>query len=119
MKKLIALIMALAMVLSLAACGGGGGGGADGDTLQVTWWIGTGEDATYYPSYDDNPAVKYMETTEYNGRKIDFKFVTPVSGAELDAMDIAEAEVNTPASWIWPSPTPPLRSFWRTASSMT
>ena len=82
MKKALALVLAVLLTFSLVACNKDGGG--SGDALEVTWWIGVGEDATYYPSYDENPVVKYLETKEFNGRKIDLKYVTPVAGAELD-----------------------------------
>ena len=81
MKKALALILAVLLTFSLVACNKEGG---SGDTLEITWWLGVGEDATYYPSYDENPVVKYLETKEFNGQKIDLKYVTPVAGAELD-----------------------------------
>lgn len=82
MSLLLCIVMALSM-LSLSACGGGPGG-SSGDALDVTWWLATGEDSTYYASYEENPAVKYLETMEFNGRKVKFHFTVPVSGAELD-----------------------------------
>lgn len=87
MKKRLALFLVMAMVLStFAACGAGeasGDKGADAP-VEISFWIPTGEDATYYDSYDENPVVKYLESLEYNGKKIDLKFVVPVSGSELD-----------------------------------
>jgi len=82
MKRSISLLLCLVMLLSLLA--GCGGGGSAGDAQEITWWIGTGEDATYYASYDENPAVKYLETMQFNGQNIDLKFSVPVAGAELD-----------------------------------
>lgn len=85
MKRKISLLLCIAMllpILSLSACGGPGG--SSGDTLDVSWWIAHGEDSTYYPSYEENPAVKYLETMEFNGRKVKFQFTVPVAGAELD-----------------------------------
>lgn len=82
MKKRLAFLLAVVMLLTvLSACGEGGG---SGDALQISYWIPVGEDSTYYLSYEDNPAVKYLETREYNGRKIDLSFVVPISGSELD-----------------------------------
>ena len=81
MKKALALILAAAMLLALAACGSEGG---SGDALEISYWIPVGEDSTYYMSYEENPAVKYLETLDFNGRKIDLSFVVPISGSELD-----------------------------------
>lgn len=82
MKKRLAFLLAVVMLLTvLSACGESGG---SGDALQISYWIPVGEDSTYYLSYEDNPAVKYLETREYNGRKIDLSFVVPISGSELD-----------------------------------
>ncbi len=85
MKRRISLLLCIVMILSmlsLSACGGPGA--SSGDTLDVSWWLATGEDSTYYPSYEENPAVKYLETMEFNGRKVKFHFTVPVSGSELD-----------------------------------
>lgn len=82
MKRNISLLLCLVMLLSLLA---GCGGGSDSSGVQeITWWIATGEDSTYYASYDDNPAVKYLETMQFNDQNIDLKFSVPVAGAELD-----------------------------------
>ena len=35
MKKLLSVVLALTLVLSLAACGGSSNGGADGDTIKI------------------------------------------------------------------------------------
>jgi len=35
-------------------------------------------------SYDDNPAVRYLETMQFNGKNIDLKFSVPISGSERD-----------------------------------
>lgn len=90
MKKKFALLLAAVMLVGvLAACGesdggGAGGAGGNGDAVKITWWIPVGEDSTYYLSYEDNPAVKYLETLEFNGRKVDLNFSVPVSGKELE-----------------------------------
>ncbi len=83
-KRILSLLLCGLMVLSLVGCVGGGEEGPSGDTVEITWWIATGEDSTYYPTYDDNPVVKYLETKEFNGKKIDLKFQVPVAGAERD-----------------------------------
>ena len=77
MKKLIALILALAMMLSLAACGGGGsssGGNdaaeADGEVAEAnentdqTEFTIIGGQSALSPGYDDNEVLnKLMEET--------------------------------------------------------
>ncbi len=85
-RRLISLLLCFTLLLStvfLFGCNQNGGPG-DESTVKVSWWLATGEDSTYYDSYDDNPAVKYLETMEFNGSKIDLSFMVPLSGSELD-----------------------------------
>ena len=87
MKKLVAILLSMLLILSLISCNKGetkSGEEAKTETVEVTWWISRGEDTTYYMSYDDNPAVKYLETLDFNGKKVDLKFLVPVTGAERD-----------------------------------
>ena len=87
MKKLVAILLSMLLILSLFSCNKGevkSGEEAKTETVEVTWWISRGEDSTYYMSYDDNPAVKYLETLDFNGKKVDLKFLVPVTGAERD-----------------------------------
>jgi len=85
MKKVTSLLLALCLLVTVFAMTGcGGESAADGDTLTLTYWIPAGEDSVYYPSYEENPCIRYLETKEFNGRKIDFNFFVPVAGAELD-----------------------------------
>ncbi len=83
MKKFITLLLAVCLLSSLLA-GCGGGETDDSDALKLTYWIAGGADSVYYPTYEDNPCIKYVESLEFNGRKIDFQFLVPVTGAELD-----------------------------------
>ena len=87
MKKLVAILLSMLLILSLISCNKGevkSGEEAKTETVEVTWWISRGEDSTYYMSYDDNPAVKYLETLDFNGKKVDLKFLVPVTGAERE-----------------------------------
>ena len=87
MKKLVAILLSMLLILSLISCNKGevkSGEEAKTETVEVTWWISRGEDSTYYMSYDENPAVKYLETLDFNGKKVDLKFLVPVTGAERD-----------------------------------
>ncbi len=87
MKRTISIFLSILMLASaiLTGCSSGSnGGGTSKDTMELSWWIPVGEDSTYYDSYEQNPVVKYFETMEFNGRKLDLKFQVPISGAELD-----------------------------------
>ena len=84
MKKALAVIFTLATIICIVSCGGKTGGKSANETVEITWWIPRGEDSTYYMSYDDNPAVRYLETMQFNGKNIDLKFSVPISGSERD-----------------------------------
>jgi putative aldouronate transport system substrate-binding protein len=84
MKKALAVILTLATIICIVSCGGKTGGKSANETVEITWWIPRGEDSTYYMSYDDNPAVRYLETMQFNGKNIDLKFTVPISGSERD-----------------------------------
>lgn len=84
MKKALAVILTLATIICIVSCGGKTGGKSANETVEITWWIPRGEDSTYYMSYDDNPAVRYLETMQFNGKNIDLKFSVPISGSERD-----------------------------------
>jgi len=86
MKKLLRTftcltLVTLMLVAVLAGCNGGGG--ADSDT-SFTWWIIQGADSSYYARYEDNPAVRYLLSKEYNGNYVDLTFMVPVMGSEQD-----------------------------------
>lgn len=87
-RRSIALVLALAMVLSvlLAGCGGGGGGNSASDENTYTWWIYSGADSMYYYDYQENPAIQY---TLQNGwgpenKNIALQFLVPAPGSEAD-----------------------------------
>ncbi|MCR4676255.1 MAG: hypothetical protein K5634_03385 [Sphaerochaetaceae bacterium] len=82
MKKAGLLFVLITMLICLVSCGGGSKDSAE--TVEISWWIPKGEDSTYYMSYDENPAIHYLETREYNGKKVDLKFQVPISGSERD-----------------------------------
>lgn len=83
-KRIVAFLLISVMLLSiLGGCGGGKETGPD-DVTKISYWLPVGEDSTYYMSYEDNPAVKYLETLEFNGKKVDLSFVIPISGSERD-----------------------------------
>ncbi len=83
MKKTLLFLAVSLLALLLVSCGGSEKQQEE-ETIEVTWWIPRGEDSTYYMSYEDNPAVKYLETLTFNGKKVDLKFVIPISGSERD-----------------------------------
>ena len=80
MKKLIALLLAVVCVLSLAACGGksGNGGNSGADDENVTLTIGLPMDANVL-DLDNNALTKYLE--EKTG--YDLKFQVYASGSEI------------------------------------
>lgn len=84
MKKLGVILLVTLMLVSLVGCKGEEKKAEGKETQTITWWIPRGEDSTYYMSYDENPGVNYIETKEFNGKKVDLHFLIPVSGAERD-----------------------------------
>ena len=87
MKKLLAIICIISMLAGITACGSSDSGknGDQSGALSISWWIPAGEDSSYYPTYDDNPCIKYIEQNlTFNGQKINLTFLVPTSGAELD-----------------------------------
>lgn len=57
-------------------------------TEKFSWWIGQGEDGSYYTNYSENPGVEYMLRktwpTESGAVNIELDFVVPVSGSQAD-----------------------------------
>ena len=84
MRKALIVLIALISITCLVSCGGGSSSKSAKETVEITWWIPKAEDSTYYMSYEENPAVRYLETMEFNGHKIDLKFTVPISGSERD-----------------------------------
>ena len=89
-KKIMALLLCLTMILSVIGCskagnGNGGNNGASKDT-SFSWWLFSGADSSYYPSYNDNPAIQFLNTKTWgpDNKKINLDFIVPVSGQEKD-----------------------------------
>lgn len=84
MKKLtriMAMALVLVMALGLAACSPG----ESGDTWNITYWMPTGEDVSYYPDYEYNPVYKYIsENYEFNGKHINIDFNVAPPGSQAD-----------------------------------
>jgi len=84
-RKLVSIALCLVMILSVIVLFGCKQEGADGDsTVKVSYWIPVGEDTTYYMTYDENPAINYLETLKYNDKKVDLSFMVPLVGSERD-----------------------------------
>ena len=84
--KLLCLVLALLMTMSiLTACGGSGAGKA-GDDTTFSWWIYSGADSSYYMDYSENPAIRYTQQKQYgpNNKSIAFEFWTPPAGTSAD-----------------------------------
>ena len=87
-KKVLAIILCAVMVVSATGCGkttSGGKGGATEDT-SFSYWIGQGEDSSYYTDYKDNPGMEYLMTKTWgtDNKKLDFEFVVPVAGKQKE-----------------------------------
>ena len=82
MKKLLAILLALTMVLGLCACGGGAGGGKKGDAMgadgKITFTVGIPTNAKIM-SLEENALTKWVEET--NNCKI--KFVEYAGGTDV------------------------------------
>lgn len=121
MKKLIAVILCIALCLSLAACGGAGtsdSGGSSGGTAVdnkgnvVTTYGDDGELNTdkemppfnilvTYASFTDKLGSQYKSSLEYLGEKLNIEFTFVETGMGEDARTIVEAAlVNKPDAWI-------------------
>ena len=69
MKKALTVILCIFVLFALVSCGGKGDNSSSestnsskkDETQKITWWIPRGEDSTYYMSYDENPAICYIE----------------------------------------------------------
>ena len=87
-RRVIAVVITVIVLLSLvfsAGCSKNSGS----SEKKFSYWIATGQDASYYSDYRQNPAVEYLlDYTEYenkNGKfKIDLEFMVPVAGSEVD-----------------------------------
>ncbi len=94
MKRYLSILIGVLMLLTLLiGCSSQGNtgdrdqnqpSGAEQKPLEISWWIPTGEDATYYSSYEENPAVRYLESLTYQGKKIKLRFTVPIAGAEAE-----------------------------------
>ena len=71
MKKTLSLFCQFYAFCFLTSCRKTEKAISSDDVVEISWWISRGEDSTYYMSYDDNPAIRYLETLEFNGKKVD------------------------------------------------
>ena len=85
-KKMIALLLCLSMVLSLAACNSGSSSNGATEDTSFSWWIFQGEDSSYYSNYRDNPSVNYLlsKTWGPDNKKVELEFLVPAGGVEKD-----------------------------------
>ena len=88
MKKIIALLLSVTMVLSLAGCNSKDNGGVDPKD-SFTMWIYAGVDSSYYSDYKDNPALKYALKKIWGpeNKSIAMDFIVPVAGTEVDSLN--------------------------------
>lgn len=88
MKKIQKAVTALlcgGLMASVAACGDSAGGSAGADT-SYTMWIYSGEDASYYTDYKENPVLQYVMGKKWGAeeKSVDIEFWTPPAGSESD-----------------------------------
>lgn len=90
--KILSLVLCAVMLLgTLSGCGGGGEDSAG--STSFTWELDTTDDAQWYTEYEDNPAVQYWLSHEWDadgdgkGKKVTIDYITLPSGAEQDTMN--------------------------------
>lgn len=55
------------------------------DTWNITIWIPKGEDTAFYPEYELNPVLRYIQDHyPVNGKKMNLDFYTPAPGSESE-----------------------------------
>ncbi|MCI8420289.1 MAG: substrate-binding domain-containing protein [Oscillospiraceae bacterium] len=105
MKKLFALVLALAMVLALAACGGGdsGNAGSTGGDTQTTEPAGSGDTQTTEPAGDDTtPAGETMNITLITMDQMDVHWVKLEKAARAKVEELQAAGKDINYSWLAP-----------------
>ena len=85
MKKLISLLLAACMVLTLTACGGGGDGGKKPEDTKIVVWVGE-ESAEFYQKACD----------DYVAAHPDFGYTITVKGMDTGA--VAGTVTNDPSA---------------------
>jgi len=80
------LLIVMLTVLGLSGCAGNPSA-VNNNAVDYSMWIVSGEDSSFYPSYDKNPVIEYMLSKRYgpNDTKINLDFVVPVAGQQLDS----------------------------------
>ena len=90
LKKVMVVLLSVIMIVSTAGCAknsssGGNDSGASKDST-FSWWIGQGEEASYYSDYRNNPGVEYLlsKTWGPDEKKVDLEFSIPASGTQKE-----------------------------------
>lgn len=93
-RRILSLLLALAMLSTTLLTGCGGGGGSADAENTYTWWIYSGADSMYYNEYQENPAVQYTLQKGWGPeeKKIALEFWQPAAGKELDNYTINSDE---------------------------
>ena len=86
MKKIIAVLISMILVISLTGCSGKSGGD---ESDSFTMWIYKGVDSSYYTDTSENPAIKYAlsKTWGPDKSKLSLEFWVPAAGAETDNLN--------------------------------
>lgn len=111
LKSAAALLLSGCLAFSLAGCGGAGGaGGKAGSDTSYTVWIYSGADASYYTSYEENPALQYTlgKTWGEDNKTISLEYWVPPAGTaadnystmigSMDLPDVMDASISEPAA---------------------
>lgn len=82
-KRAAAFVLAAGLALTATGCGSGG---KAGDDTSFTMWIYSGADASYYTTYEENPAVQYAlsKTWGEEEKTLDIEFWVPPAGTATD-----------------------------------
>ena len=91
-KKVLAVLLCMVLIVSMVGCKSSSDGAGVPEDRTFSYWIGVGEDSSYYTTYDENPVVKYLLSKTYgtdgsgNGKKIDLNFMVPVAGTQKESI---------------------------------
>ncbi|MCI2068346.1 MAG: hypothetical protein LKJ88_02075 [Bacilli bacterium] len=87
--KALKSLLCILSLISLTGCGQSEDNLSNSTALskdqEFSYWLGTGENVSYYPTYADNPCLKYLTNTKKwgtNQANIKFSFRTPPSGTQ-------------------------------------
>lgn len=95
-RKFAAAAVCGMMALSMAGCGDSAGGASEDHTYSV--WLYTGQDASYYTDYAENPTIQYLlsKTWGENEDRISLEFQVPPAGGQQNNYETMMATGDFP-----------------------